>query len=128
RVVVLAVLRADARTVAGARRAYRRRADRLLRVPARDPAPATLGGGADVHRHPPLDGDAARRALRRAGAAGCTGAGGTRLLPAAAPPGLRAESGGRRPGLRLSCNRDDECSPRLVNDRNAGPAWPVADS
>ena len=35
-----------------------RRADRLRRVPARDPASAALAGRTDLHRHPSLDRDA----------------------------------------------------------------------
>ena len=38
------------------------RADRLLRVPARDPAPAALGRRAHLHRHPALERDAAAAA------------------------------------------------------------------
>ena len=65
--LVLAVLRAHARAVADRR--PDRRADGLLRVSARDPAPAARSGATRVHRHPPLDRDAEGRALRRARAA-----------------------------------------------------------
>jgi pimeloyl-ACP methyl ester carboxylesterase len=65
--VVLAVLRPDAWAVADRRED--RRADRLLRVSARDPAPAARGGRARVHRHPALERDAEGRALRRSRAA-----------------------------------------------------------
>ena len=72
--------------------------DGLRPVPARDPAPAALAGGTDLHRHPALERDAARRPFRGHGAAGSTGGGGARVLPAAPPPGLN----GRPP---RSCRR-----------------------
>src|SRR6478736_5115359 len=50
-------------------RAEEARLNALLRVPARDRAAAAFGGRADLHRHPPLDGDAPRRPLRRDGTA-----------------------------------------------------------
>src|SRR4051794_13020209 len=84
RLVVLAVLRAPARAVADSGRSHGRRADGLRRVPARDPAPAALAGGTDVHRYPTLERDAARRPFRSYGAAGRAGGGGAGVLPAAA--------------------------------------------
>ena len=50
----------------------RRRTDRLRRIPQGDPAPAPLARGQDLYRHPPLERDAERRALRGAGAARCS--------------------------------------------------------
>src|SRR3954447_4220649 len=84
RLVVLSVLRAPARAVADSGRSHGRRADGLRRVPARDPAAAALVGGTDVHRHPALERDAARRPFRGDGAAGRAGGGGAGVLPAAA--------------------------------------------
>ena len=58
-----------------------RRAGGLLRVSARDPAPAARRGRARVHRHPALERDAQGRALRRARAARGAGARDAGVLP-----------------------------------------------
>src|SRR5262245_11918917 len=60
-----------------------RRADGVRGVPSRDPPSAPRLGRARL-RHPPVDPDAARRALCRAGGAGPARRGDPRLLPA--PP------------------------------------------
>jgi pimeloyl-ACP methyl ester carboxylesterase len=73
RLVVLSVLRAHAPALADPGRLDDRRADRLRRVPARDPAPAALVGRAHLHRHPPLEHAAAGRPFRGDGAAGSAG-------------------------------------------------------
>src|SRR5262249_53692774 len=78
RAFVLAVLRSLARSVAD--RWPHRRADGLLRVPARDPAPAARGGRARVQRAP-LERHAEGRPFRGNGAARRTGAGDPRVLP-----------------------------------------------
>jgi hypothetical protein len=77
--VVLALLRAHARAVADRRE--HRRAHGLLRVSARDPAPAARRGRAGVHRPPALERDAQGRPLRRARAARGAGAGDPGVLP-----------------------------------------------
>jgi microsomal epoxide hydrolase len=63
---------ADAWVMADPRGADGRRADGLRRLRARDPPPAAQPRHARLHRHPPLDGDAEGRPIRRAGAAGGT--------------------------------------------------------
>jgi microsomal epoxide hydrolase len=75
RLVVLALLRPDARPLAHPNRRDRGRADGLLRLPQGDEPPAPLGGGPDLHQHPALDRNAQRRPLRRDGAAGGAGRG-----------------------------------------------------
>ena len=72
------------RPVADPGRRHHRRADRLCRIPARDPARAPVARGAHLYRHPPLDRHAARRPLRGDGAARGAGNGGASLLSAAA--------------------------------------------
>ena len=93
----------------------RRRADRLRRVPEGDPAAAALGGGAHVHRHPALDGDAEGRTLRGAGAAGGAGAGGAGVLPAAA-------SGLRKRDQSLCCRSRGSGNAPQLHDQLALPA------
>ncbi len=74
RLVLLALLRPNAWSLADPSRRDRVGADRLLRVPARDPAPAPLDCGAHLHQHSALERHGARWALRGHGATGCAGA------------------------------------------------------
>src|SRR6516225_4710958 len=71
--------------------------NRLQRVPARNPASATLARGTHLHQYPPLDRNAARRPLRSDGAARTARRGNPRLLPPAArlicAPGHGLEAG-----------------------------------
>jgi pimeloyl-ACP methyl ester carboxylesterase len=108
RLVVLALLRARAPRMAGARRQDGGRADGLRRVPARDPAAAALGGRAAVQRHPSLDDAAQGRPLRRAGAARGSGARDPRVLPALAHRALSFLTARGRHALKKENMQDCE--------------------
>ena len=69
-------------------------ADRLCRVPKGNPPAAALARGEDLHRYPPLDGDAAGRAFRRDGAAGGAGRGRAGVLPGVEAVGAVGGRGG----------------------------------
>src|SRR5262249_56095027 len=80
RLLVLAVLRAHALTVADLRGHAHPRAHGLRIVPVRDPPSSARVGGARLHQHPALDLDAGRRTFCGAGRAGSAGRGRPRVL------------------------------------------------
>ena len=83
RLVVLAVLRAHARAVADPRGRRSSVPMGYAEFPREILRPPRSLAATHLHRHPPLDRDAARRPLRRDGAARGAGAGDRRVLPAA---------------------------------------------
>ena len=117
RLVVLALLRAHAWALADPGRRDGRRPDRILRVPARDPAAAPLACRARVHPHRALERDAPRRPFRRPGAAGRARGRDPRLLPHAAPVtalALSTQAGAcASVGATMSQLREERrCAPR----------------
>ena len=84
RLVVLAVLRTAAHTVAGVAEEPDHRADRLRAIPEGNRPSAALDREQDLHRHPALDRDDQGRSLRSDGTAGRAGARDPGVLPAVA--------------------------------------------